>query len=79
LIGKRFSKNSKRKWFRRIETIVKFSKRLISGHLLAVNPCGIQAKKEAFQRPTVKSRSNQIWISIFEALVLTNFSNPIHI
>jgi hypothetical protein len=69
-LGKRFSKNSKRKWFRRVETIIKCSRRLIFDHLLAVNPCGLQAKKEDFQSPTVKSRSNQIWISLFKAIDL---------
>jgi hypothetical protein len=39
LIGKRLSKNSKRKWFRRVETGLFFD------HLLAMNPCGLQAKK----------------------------------
>jgi hypothetical protein len=29
----------------KVETIIKYSKRLIFDHLLAVNPCGLQAKK----------------------------------
>jgi hypothetical protein len=37
---KKKSKNSKRKWFRRVETILKCSRRLIFDHLLAVNSCG---------------------------------------
>jgi hypothetical protein len=46
LIGKRFSKNSKRKWFRRVETIIKCARRLIFDDLLAVNPCGLQKSGE---------------------------------
>jgi hypothetical protein len=53
LIRKRFSENSKRKWFRRVETIIKCPRKLIFDYLLAVNPCGLQAKKLDFQRPTV--------------------------
>jgi hypothetical protein len=56
LIGKRFSKNSKKKWFRRVETNVKCLRRLILDHLLAVEPCGLQAKKQDFQKSTVKSK-----------------------
>jgi hypothetical protein len=56
-----------------------YNRRLIFDHLLAVNPCGLQAKKEDFQKTTVKSRSNQIWISLFEALDLAHCSNPIHL
>jgi hypothetical protein len=70
LIGKRFSKNSKRNWFRKVEIIIKWG--LIFDHLLAVNTCGLQAKKKDFQRLTVKSRSNQIWISLFEASILAS-------
>jgi hypothetical protein len=44
LIGKRFSKNYKRKWFKRVQTIIKCSRRLIFDHLLAVNLCRLQAK-----------------------------------
>jgi hypothetical protein len=45
LIGKRYSKNSKIKWFKRVETIMKCSTRLIFDHLQTVNPCGLQTKK----------------------------------
>jgi hypothetical protein len=44
LIEKRIYKNSKRKWFRKVETIRKCPGRT-NFDLLAVNPCGLQAKK----------------------------------
>jgi hypothetical protein len=42
LIGKTFYKNSKRKWFRKVETIGKCQRRMNFDHLLAVNPYGLQ-------------------------------------
>jgi hypothetical protein len=47
-IEKRFYKNSKRNWFRKVETMGNYGKcpgRTNFDHLLAVNPCGLQAKK----------------------------------
>jgi hypothetical protein len=45
MIENRFYKNSKRKWFRKVETIIKCPGRMNFDHMLAVNPCGLQAKK----------------------------------
>jgi hypothetical protein len=54
----------------------KWPETLISEYLVAVNPYGLQAKKPDFHVSTVKSRSNQIWIFLFEGFNLAHSSNP---
>jgi hypothetical protein len=54
----------------------KWPEKLISEHLLAVNPCGLQTKKPDFHVTTVKSRSNQIGIFLFEGFNLAHSSSP---
>jgi hypothetical protein len=51
---------------------------LISEHLVAVNPYGLQAKKPDchMSMSTVKSRNNQIWIFLFEGFNLAHSSSP---
>jgi hypothetical protein len=45
LIEKRFYKNSKSKWFRKVEIKRKCPGKMNFDHMQAVNPCGLQAKK----------------------------------
>jgi hypothetical protein len=67
-----FFKNSKRTWLGKASTNKKWPETLISEHLVAVNPCGLQAKKPDFHVSTVKSRNNQIWIFLFEGFDLAH-------
>jgi hypothetical protein len=74
-----FFKNSKITWLTKVWTNKKWPEMpetLISEHLVAVNPCGLQAKKPDFHVSTVKSRNNQIWIFLFEGFNLVHNSSP---
>jgi hypothetical protein len=74
-----FFKNSKRTWLKKARTNKKWPETLISEHLVAVNPCGPQAKKSEFHVSTVKSRNNKIWIFLLEGFNLAHSSSLIHI
>jgi hypothetical protein len=73
-----FFKKSKRAWFRKVWTNKKMPETLISENL-AMNPCGLKAKKLNFHVYTVKALANQIWIFLFEGFNLAHTSSPIHI
>ena len=79
LIKINFFQNSKRTWFWKVWTNRKWPNVKTFEYLLAVNPCGLQAKNSNFHRPTVKSRNGQIWKFLFEGFDLVHSSSLNHI
>ena len=74
-----FFKNSKRIWFKKVETNIKWPEMLRFEQLVAMNPCELQVKKSNFHRPTVKSKINQISFFLFEGFNLDHSSSLNHI